>query len=286
MQKNIVSRITIVIPVYNEAEHLRACLSAIAKQRHQADEVIVVDNNSVDASRAIANSFPFVTVINEAKQGVIHARARGFDAAKSDIIARIDADTRLPADWTLNLLAIFANEQVDAVSGAVGYYDLPFEQLNARVDLFFRRRIARAMGDEVFLYGANMAIRRRAWLKSRHRLCQDGGFHEDFDLAIHAEESGAKVVFDKSLKAGVSLRRIDVGWRDFWEYVILNPRSYARHGRHSQKYMYPALIAVVGAYWLLKILHRGYDSQTLKFSWQKLLTPVEDLRVNPATFVD
>src|SRR4051812_9489646 len=92
-------KISIVIPVYNEAQNLDACLRAIARQTTAAYEVIVVDNNSTDGSLAVAQTFPFVTVITERRQGIVHARDRGYNAARGDIIARIDADSLLPKDW-------------------------------------------------------------------------------------------------------------------------------------------------------------------------------------------
>jgi len=46
--------ISVVIPVYNDAEFLRTCLRALSQQRRPADEVIVVDNASTDATAAIA----------------------------------------------------------------------------------------------------------------------------------------------------------------------------------------------------------------------------------------
>src|SRR4051812_35670716 len=96
--------ISIIIPVYNDADHLRACLETIAAQIVPADEVIVVDNNSTDGSAAVARSFPFVRLIHEKQQGICFARNAGFNASTADIIGRIDADSRLPAHWTRHVL--------------------------------------------------------------------------------------------------------------------------------------------------------------------------------------
>ena len=278
--------ISLIIPAYNEERYLAACLKAVAKQTVKPFEVIVVDNNSSDNTSDVASKFPFVKVIKETTQGVVHARSTGFDAARGDIIARIDADTLLPIDWVANLNTIFQEDsELDALSGAVSYYDLPYHRLASRIDLLFRQSIAKQMGDEVFLYGANMAIRRKSWLKAKPFLCQGGGLHEDFDLAIHAQETGAKVVFDKRLKAAVSLRRIDVSWPHFLQYAMLNPRTYAVHGKTSQRHMYGALALVLSFFWFIKLLHRSYDAKSLKYTWHKLFSSA-DPRPNPATFVD
>lgn len=279
--------VSIVIPVYNEAEHLGACLEAIGRLQPAPFEVIVVDNNSTDRSASIAAAYPFVTVIQATKQGVVHARNKGFNAARGDIIGRIDADTLLPPDWITQLTTILSDQSIAAVSGAVAYYDLPAVRFNAALDLWFRRRIARGMGREVFLYGANMAIRRSVWQRVRQHTCSRGNMHEDFDLAIHAHRLGHQNVFDQRLQAGVSLRRVDVNAREFWSYAWLNPKTYADHGLKSQRHMYPALALVLVFFWLLKLLHKGFDPATRRFSVYAFLTAdIAPPRVNPATFGD
>jgi glycosyltransferase involved in cell wall biosynthesis len=278
--------VSIVIPVYNEAAHLGACLQAIADQTILPDEVIVVDNNSTDDTVAVAGQYQFVRVLHENRQGVVYARDCGFNAANGELIGRIDADTIVSSDWVDTLQAIFSDPNVDAVSGAVSYHDLPYRDFFAGVDLRFRQAIARGMADEVFLYGANMAIRRKTWRQVRQEVCQASGLHEDFDVGINAQEVGARVVFDKRLRAAVSLRQFDSTLRDFWQYVWLNPKTYALHGRTSQRHMYPAIILVVMFYGPLRLLHRSYDPGSLAFSWQKLWSPAAQIRVNPATFVD
>src|SRR5688572_27451257 len=88
--------VSIVIPAYNEEGQLALCLEAIARQTVKPVEVIVVDNNSTDGTVEVAGRYPFVTVLHEWRQGVVHARDCGFDAAKGDIIGRIDAETVMP----------------------------------------------------------------------------------------------------------------------------------------------------------------------------------------------
>lgn len=279
--------VSIVIPVYNEAERLGACLEAIARLRPAPFEVIVVDNNSTDASASIAAAYSFVTLLHAPKQGVVHARNSGFNAARGDIIGRIDADTLLPPDWIAQLSTIMTDQSIAAVSGSVAYYDLPVIRFNAALDLWFRRRIARGMGSEVFLYGANMAIRRSVWQQVRAHTCSRGKLHEDFDLAIHANRLGHRNVFDARLHAYVSLRRVDVNVREFWSYAWLNPQTYAVHGLKSQRHMYPAIALVLGFFWLLKLLHKGFDPATGRFSVYTFLTAdITPPRVNPATFGD
>lgn len=282
-------RISIVIPVYNEADALSACLRSISRQTIPPYEVIVVDNNSTDETIAVARRFDFVRVLTESKQGVVHARNTGFNAASGDIIGRLDADTILDPDWTVQVAHIMKDPTVAAVSGSISYHDLPWLSAASRVELFFRQRIANGMGSEVFLQGANMALRRSSWLKVGATTCSSKGLHEDFDLAVHLhdlQDDQQRVVFDPSLHANLSLRRFDSSYASFVPYALQNPKTYAVHGRTAQRHMYPAIALVLVFYLPIKLLYRGYDPITERFSFAKLFAVATNARVNPATFID
>jgi glycosyltransferase involved in cell wall biosynthesis len=276
--------VSIVIPVYNEAGHLAACLEAIAAQTVNPYEVIVVDNNSTDATVAVAESFPFVKVLYEPRQGVVHARSRGFDAARGDVIARIDGDTRLPADWVARVRAIMADKDIAAVSGAPDYHDFALPKVANAVDHYFRRRLAGSLGNRNFLYGANMAMRRSAWLDVRDHLCSSGGMHEDFDLGIHLQELHYRVVYNSRLVAGVSSRRIDTSMLSYIRYTLVSPRTYALHRLKSRRHMYPVVLVCWLCYIPGHFLNKAYDPATKSFSFSRLLLPTQG-RVDPTANV-
>lgn len=261
-------KISIVIPVYNEAERLGACLESIAAQRQRPFEVIVVDNNSTDETANVASSFPFVTLITEARQGVVHARTTGFNAARGDIVGRIDADTLLPDDWTRQIKRIFSQSDVDGISGAAEYYDFPLE-IADRIDGFLRQRLARQLGSWNYLWGANMAIRRKAWEAVRSELCEAPAMHEDFDLAIHMQELGLAVRYEPALVAGVSSRRVDSDFLDYVRYTLVSPYTYKQHGLSGRRHMYLILSVCWLTYLPARILYRGYDYETDTYSLAK-----------------
>jgi hypothetical protein len=117
-------------------------------------------------------------------------------------------------------------------------------------------------------------------------MCHKSGLHEDFDLAIHTNQAGYNVLFDESLVVSLAARQTESCWRDYTAYIMLSPRTYALHGLKSQRYMYPVVLLMVLFYVPLKLLHRGYDVQTERFSWAQLLAVSDRTRVNPATYVD
>jgi glycosyltransferase involved in cell wall biosynthesis len=277
-------KISIVIPVYNEASSLAACLQAIGSQNVAPYEVIVVDNNSTDETAAVASLFPFVKLLTETKQGVVHARNTGFNTARGTIIGRIDADTLLPEDWTQKVLKIFKDKSITAVSGSPNYYDFALQGFADAADHKLRGHLSEQLGDINFLWGANMAMRRSAWLKVRKELCNHADLHEDFDLGIHLQQNDYYVAYDATLKAGVSSRRIDSGFWAFVRYTLASPRTYAKHGLHNQRHMYPVLFLCWLAWLPGRAIYRGYNFETGEFSIKQLVAPTTQ-RVDPTTHV-
>jgi glycosyltransferase involved in cell wall biosynthesis len=278
--------ISLVIPAYNEESYLEACLQSALAQDTAFTEIIVVDNNSTDDTVASASQFAEVKLLHEPRQGVVHARNRGFDAASGDIIARIDADTQLPADWTQQLLRVFEDAQVAAATGKVSYYETALASALSTSDSLLRRSVALMLGKNMALQGANMAIRRGAWQKVRNHICSTGGIHEDFDLAIHAAEQGLKVHYAKNLQATVAFRQAASSWQTFASYYWHCPATYAQHDIRRGRWLIPVSAAMILAYPLLHGLTKAYDARAKRFSIAKLLSSQSRVRVNPATFVD
>lgn len=278
-------RVSIVIPVYNEEDQLAACLDTIAIQTQKPFEVIVVDNNSTDRSAAIARTYSFVRVVTERRRGLVYARDRGFNAARGDVIGRIDTDSRLSKDWVATLEKLFMDPDVDAASGSIGFHDVPFKAFFGRVDNLFRRYLARSLASqgELFLYGSNMAIRRNVWMNIQAGLCRNGAFHEDIDLAAHLAHSSFTVAFENSLYAEVSARRVDSRFRSYYPYVMANSRTYAAHRLKGRFYMYPIEWLTVIAYIPLRLLYRSYDSRHNRLSWKRIFLSVHEERISPIT---
>jgi glycosyltransferase involved in cell wall biosynthesis len=226
-------KVSIVIPVYNEAARLAVCLRAIERQTARPYEVIVVDNNSTDGSTAIAEQFSFVKVVHEASQGIIYARNRGFDAASGDVIARIDADIEIPANWVEYVAAFY--DKPDNVkiawTGSGFFYNVRFPRLVSAAYSLLAFRLNQVLLGYATLWGSNMAITRVQWQAVRSDVCVRTDIHEDLDLAIHLSRAGFKVHYDTSIKTNAQLKRVRSNRHELWEYLQWWPRTLRVHGR-------------------------------------------------------
>ncbi len=271
--------LSIVIPVYNEEDHIQACLESIACQDDMPDEVLVIDNNSTDRTVAMAKLFPFVTVMKAKQQGVVYARNKGFDRAVSDIIGRIDADTLLPPNWTKQVKKSFRSKHVSAVTGPVFYYDMPLREHNHRLDHMFRSMMNKKMDTFPFLYGSNMAVRADAWRTVRNHTCTERHIHEDLDLAIHLQEAGFDTTYLPQLRGGVSARRYDDDFDDFARYMKMFVETYRYHDRPGIM-PYIAVSAYTMGYIALQPVRWTYDTESKKHSLKHILK-VKKPRKNP-----
>lgn len=120
-------KISLIICAHNEEKFIGECLDyAIKNSKNKLFEIIVVDNVSTDNTKAEALKRPNVKVVREEKKGLVRARERGYKEAKGDILAYIDADTRMPEGWIDRLIDEFENNNnYVCVSGPYIYYDIP-----------------------------------------------------------------------------------------------------------------------------------------------------------------
>lgn len=182
------SRVSVVIPVKDDAPHRARCLAGIAEQSTRVDQIVVVDNGSRDDSAAVARAAGALVVPCDAP-GIPAAAARGYDAATGDVILRLDADCRPDREWVARMVALLAADpRAAAVSGRATFVDGPRPLRRPLAGLYLGAYVAlatMALGHPP-LFGSNMAMRRGAWLAaSAHVHRDDPELHDDLDLAFH-----------------------------------------------------------------------------------------------------
>lgn len=200
-------RVSVVVPVRDDAVHLRRCLAALAVQTVRADEVVVVDNGSSDDSAAVATSAGAV-VLSEPVRGIARASARGYDRASGDVIVRLDADSVPPPGWIAEAVRLLDAPEVVAVTGPGRPYDggrlLRWTWDAVYMGPYFvlmRGALARPP-----LFGSAMAMRRSTWAAVRRRAhVDDPEVHDDVDLSMQLDPAW-RVLAAPSLTVLVSAR--------------------------------------------------------------------------------
>lgn len=199
--------ISVVIPAFNEEKYLPACLDAFRKQTFKNYELIVVDNNSTDKTAAIAKKYG-ARVIRENKQGMIPARERGFRESQANFIARTDADTIVTPNWLEVIYKTFKSKP--GVVAMTGPFLSPTKKIPHKIisgiNFLYNVKFANLISKHIYLQGANMAVRKSAWIKIKVN-SDDKKVHEDVDLSYHLSKVG-KIIYNTRQKVYFSFRRI------------------------------------------------------------------------------
>lgn len=228
-------KVSVVIPAYNEEKLLGRCLESLNKQIEKPLEIIIVDNNSTDKTAKIAKQFG-ARVIKEKKRGTIAARNKGFNLAKGEIIARTDADTIVPRNWTKRIRKDFEKDPtLLGLSGSAYFCGIPkmlqYKQLPATG---FSEAVHFTVMKNNVMFGFNLALTKKAWKMIRKEIClKDKDVHEDADLAIHLAAHG-KVIYDKKLVVESSPRRIK-NFESYFEYPYRYLKTIRRHKKLNIK---------------------------------------------------
>ncbi len=118
--------ISVIIPAYNEEHYIGSAIESVLQHAPRSLlEIIVVCNACTDRTADVALRYPKVRVVHEPRKGTGYARNTGFKEAKGDILAYVDADARIPADWFPTLENEFKNDpSLVSLSGPSRFYDL------------------------------------------------------------------------------------------------------------------------------------------------------------------
>lgn len=99
-------KVSVVIPVYNEADVIEECLERLRRQSYKNLEIIVVDDGSSDATlqKLKASKTPKLQVLAQPHLGAGAARNFGASKAKGEILVFVDADMTFAPDFIRNLV--------------------------------------------------------------------------------------------------------------------------------------------------------------------------------------
>lgn len=227
-------RVSVVIPAYNEELVLEKCLRALKAQTVAPYEIIIVDNNSTDATVEIARRYD-TRIVTEKNQGIIYTRSRGFDEARGDVIASLDADSIAKSDWVERITNAFADETLLGLGGRAGAAELSPGNMFVGTSLFpifVRWPDSRRYGlpQQNLMYGHNLAVRRSAWQEARPALYRGPDNQEvieDIELSAKLSLMGHVRTDDKLHVKVHVLRSLKIEKnKRYWE---LGKKAVARH---------------------------------------------------------
>lgn len=111
--------VSMIIPVYNAAPYLAACLQSVRRQRYEQIEILLVNDGSSDASPDICDMYarvdPRIRVIDQPNCGVSATRNTAIDMARGEYVQFVDADDWLDVNATRLLVERAQETRADLV---------------------------------------------------------------------------------------------------------------------------------------------------------------------------
>ena len=224
-------KISVAIPCYNKENLIGNCVRAVLKQSRPPDELIVVDDGSVDGSLSVLQNLPVKLIVHDQNQGPAAARNTALKAASGDVILYIDSDAYSRTNLIENLEEYYKAVEDNQVGGVGGrgveqnlqsIYD-HWRLLHARQDYGLRNR-----KNVLYLFGLCMSYRRDVLEKI-------GGFDtffrvnagEDLDVGLRIRAAGYRldylpeaIVDHYHCDTLESLLRVQYNWT-YWGYITL-----------------------------------------------------------------
>lgn len=195
-------KVSVILPFYNSEGTINRAIQSIHEQDFEDFECILVDNNSSDGSRDVAESWTRkdrrFRLISETRQGVMFASNRGAEESLGEYLARMDSD-----DWAypqrLSLQAAFLNENpgYGAVAGKVKHVGEPkrtegfrrfvdwSNSLVSYEEIYFRRFIEAPIVNPTAMW--------RRETMAKHGMYLSGEFPEDYEMWLRWLDQGVRI---------------------------------------------------------------------------------------------
>ena len=119
--------LSIVIPVYNAADHVADCLKSVLKQEYRNIDVVIIDDGSKDDSLAIVRRYAAadgrITLLTQPNAGASAARNAAIDRATGEFLTFVDADDTVTGNGLAEAMRTLVSTGSDIAV-------MPYQRLN------------------------------------------------------------------------------------------------------------------------------------------------------------
>ena len=237
-------KVSIIVPCYNEQSTIRLLLEALCEQTYPRAqmEVIVADGLSTDGTRQVISAFQkdvpdlSVRVVDNPQRNIPSALNRAIEAARGEIIVRVDGHSKPYPDYVANCISAHQAERGDNVGGVW--------EIRTGTDTWIAGSIAVAaahplgVGDALYRHAKHAAeVDTVPFGSFRRTLIERVGFfdeslltNEDYEFNARIRKAGGKIWLDPSIKSVYFARAtLPELIRQYWRYGYWKWRMLRRY---------------------------------------------------------
>ena len=245
--------VSVIIPVFNNAEGIILLLDALESQSYDKSryEVIIVDNGSHDgtmeeASRVAEQAAATIKVVKELQVGSYAARNKGVAEANGEILAFTDSDCVPTPTWLEKGVASLNGSTADGAAGRV-----EFTFIGAKANAFEYVDSVNKLAQETYVTKLGFAATANFFVR-KHVVDELGGFDSslrsggDYEFGQRLTGSGRKLIYaaDATVQhpARSTFREIiKKNLRVTGGQYALRKQGKLKHGSYSWKNYFPPL---------------------------------------------
>ena len=217
--------LSVIIPVYNNPEMLRKCLTSIYNSDYKNYEIVVVDSAShTKAVSDVAKEFNCRLIVLEKDDGVANARNIGADNARGDILVFFDPDIVLEKNTLTKFAEAHKNPKVKICQCQVGNKSLRPGFAADVIAAIWEHQLNEMYPNPSFVSTMAFSIDREVFKEIGKFNIQlgigEGGGGEEFEFGTIVKQHNYIICQDNSFK-------VHHHFQDFWpRFKTLYKRSY------------------------------------------------------------
>lgn len=256
--------VSVIVPIYNVAPYLSACIESIVSQTYQNLEILLVDDGSLDRSGKICDDYAEkdkrIKVIHKQNGGVSTARNSGMDAAAGEYLCFVDGDDYVMPDYVEYLLDLCVRHCAQISVSTEWFTTFDARRLENKAEAVYTGEMA---AEAILCYrvpiGAYNKLFQRSFLEGNHlRFIEGVPIGEGFNFNMAA--------FQRAASVAVGHRQIYFYRRDNADSVTtkFNAEKW-KAGLHALHRIQEDLI-----------IHSGRLERAWDFAWWRTNTDVYD----------
>lgn len=197
------TKLSIIVPVYNVEKYLPKCLESLIKQTLKDIEIICVNDGSMDNSLAILKEFASkdsrIKIIDNQHQGVAKTRNTGIKQSTGEYIGFVDSDDYIDLDFFEKLYNSATKSNSDIAIASILKHKNFFNIYNAK---YTKEETAITIQDKIklcedkkhFFFYAWNKIYHSGFIKENNIKFSEGQIYEDVMFAIKALYYSNKII--------------------------------------------------------------------------------------------
>lgn len=197
------TKLSIIVPVYNVEKYLPKCLESLIKQTLKDIEIICVNDGSMDNSLAVLKEFASkdsrIRIIDNQHQGVAKTRNTGIEQSTGEYIGFVDSDDYIDIDFFEKLYNSATKSNSDIAIASILKHKNFFNIYNAK---YTKEETAITIQDKIklcedkkhFFFYAWNKIYHSGFIKENNIKFSEGQIYEDVMFAIKALYYSNKII--------------------------------------------------------------------------------------------